>query len=208
MPLAADRIETLFTRADGTYLCARWGRPLAPVVFGVEDETIEVVRAALDAVCTLAGLELAEMDPELGANLMIFFVGAWDDLRGVPNLDRLIAGFDGLLDRLEAADAHQYRVFRFDEAGAIRACFAFVRIGPDLAGQGADVIALGQAVQAMLSWGEGAFDAASPLALAEGRTVLRPEIAALIAAAYDPVMPAMADDPAHALRLAARMRAT
>lgn len=208
MEMTPETIEALFTRADGGYLCARWGRPLAPVVFGVEDETIEVVRAALQAVAGLAGLELAETDPELGANLMIFFVGAWDDLRGVPNLDRLIDGFGGVLDRLEAAGAHQYRVFRFDEAGAIRACFAFVRVGPELEGQGADVIALGQAVQAMLSWGEGAFDTASPLALAEGRAVLRPEIAALIAAAYDPVMPAAAEDRAHALRLSARMEVT
>ena len=29
-----DEIARLFTRADGTYLCARWGRPIVPVVFG------------------------------------------------------------------------------------------------------------------------------------------------------------------------------
>ena len=29
--------STLFTRSDGSYLAARWGRPLAPVVFGVDD---------------------------------------------------------------------------------------------------------------------------------------------------------------------------
>jgi hypothetical protein len=36
--------------------------------------------------------------------------------------------------------------------------------------------------------------------------VLRPEIGAVIRAAYDPIMPALADDPSHALRLAARMQ--
>jgi hypothetical protein len=37
--------------------------------------------------------------------------------------------------------------------------------------------------------------------------MLRPEIGALIRAAYDPVLPPAADDPSHALRLDARMRA-
>jgi hypothetical protein len=36
--------------------------------------------------------------------------------------------------------------------------------------------------------------------------ILRPEIGAVIRAGYDPVLPAMARDPAHALRLAARVR--
>jgi len=36
--------------------------------------------------------------------------------------------------------------------------------------------------------------------------ILRPEIGRLIAAAYDPVMPAMAQDRSHALRLSARMQ--
>jgi hypothetical protein len=34
---------------------------------------------------------------------------------------------------------------------------------------------------------------------------LRPEIAAVIRAAYDPVLPPMAQDASHALRLAARI---
>jgi hypothetical protein len=41
--------------------------------------------------------------------------------------------------------------------------------------------------------------------LLNGQTVLRPEVAAVIRAAYDPVMPAVASDPSHALRLAARI---
>jgi hypothetical protein len=40
--------------------------------------------------------------------------------------------------------------------------------------------------------------------MARGVTVLRPEIAAVIAAGYDRVMPAVARDSSHALRLAAR----
>jgi hypothetical protein len=41
-PLTPDEITALFTRADGQFLFARWGRPLVPVVFGVlTTETLE-----------------------------------------------------------------------------------------------------------------------------------------------------------------------
>ena len=75
--LTPDEIEALFTRADGEFLFTRWGRPIAPVVFGVEDATLGTVKGALEAVVTLAGHEMAETDPELGANLMIFFFRDW-----------------------------------------------------------------------------------------------------------------------------------
>jgi hypothetical protein len=46
----------------------------------------------------------------------------------------------------------------------------------------------------------------SPLAAgAGGAVMLRPEIAALIRAGYDPVLPAIAMDATHGLRLAARI---
>ena len=62
-------------------------------------------------------------------------------------------------------------------------------------------------VQAVLLWGEGAFASKSPLALLpDGQTFLRPEIASLIAAAYDPMLPPAADDASHALRIFARMQ--
>ena len=62
-------------------------------------------------------------------------------------------------------------------------------------------------VQTILLWSDTAFLGNSPLAvLTEGApAVLKPEIAAVIRAAYDPVMPAMAQDPSHALRLTARL---
>ncbi len=71
MPTPAE-IEALFTRTDGTYLCARWGRPIAPVVFGVDDATLTIIKDALSAVATLAGHEMTDMDTELGSNLMVF----------------------------------------------------------------------------------------------------------------------------------------
>jgi hypothetical protein len=43
--------------------------------------------------------------------------------------------------------------------------------------------------------------------LDNGTTVMRPEIAALLRAGYDPVMPARANDASHTLRLAARIEA-
>ncbi|MFO7756986.1 MAG: hypothetical protein R6V26_00680, partial [Roseovarius sp.] len=72
--LSPDEIEALFTRSDGTFLCARWGRPIVPVVFGVDDHTLGIFKGAIEAVVTLAGHTMAETDPELGANLMVFFV--------------------------------------------------------------------------------------------------------------------------------------
>jgi hypothetical protein len=48
--MTPDQIEAHFTRSDGSYLCARWGRPIVPVVFGVDDATLAVVKGAIEAV--------------------------------------------------------------------------------------------------------------------------------------------------------------
>ena len=39
--LDAEVIAGLFTR-DGQYLCARWSRPIAPVIFGLADESLSI----------------------------------------------------------------------------------------------------------------------------------------------------------------------
>lgn len=199
-------VEALFTRSDGRYAFARWGRPLAPVVFGVDDATLGVVKEALAVMAGLSGAGLAETDPELGVNVMMFFLRDWDELRHVPDLDRLIPDLAPLLDRLEAGEANQYRIFRFDAAGAIRASFCFIRMDAGMSAVPARTIALAQAAQTILLWSDTAFTGRSPLAeTPEGTILLRPEIGALIRAAYDPVMPAAASDASHALRLAARI---
>lgn len=204
--MTPDEIEALFTRSDGKYFCARWGRPLSPVVFGVEEQTLGVVKGAFEAICALCGHKMAETDPELGANVMVFFCRAWDELTGVPNLDRLVDGLEPLVRRLERAGANQYRVFRFDDTGAIRACFVFLRMDDELGAVPAETLALAQAVQSMLVWSDQAFCDTSALGrLDDGRVVLRPEIADVLRAAYDPVMPACAQDKSHALRLGARL---
>lgn len=199
-------IEQLFTRTDGSYFCARWGRPISPIVFGVEDSTLQVVKGAFEAVCALSGHKMAETDPELGANAMMFFFRDWDELLGVPDLDRMIDGLEPLVTRLKAADANQYRVFRFDADGAICACFIFLRMDKELSSVPADTLALSQVVQSMLVWSDAAFAKQSPLGkLDNGHVVLRPDVAEVLRSAYDPILPAVAQDSSHALRLFARM---
>ncbi|NQZ72966.1 MAG: hypothetical protein HRT60_07835 [Dinoroseobacter sp.] len=206
--LAADQIAPLFTRKDGTFLCARWGRPIAPVVFGVDDATLSVIKGAFEAIVTLAGHQMAETDPELGANLMVFFFREWKELSDTPNLERLIPDLVPLVAKLEAADANQYRFFRFDDDGGIKAAFVFIRVDAALSEVPAETLALSQAVQTILLWSDTAFTDSSPLAVTpEGTALLKPEIATVIRASYDPVLPAKADDTSHALRLAARIQA-
>ena len=188
-------IEELFTRTDGNYVFSRWGRPISPVVFGVLDETLGLVKTAIKVVCSTCGHPTSEVDPE------------WDELRAVPELDQLIPKLGNVVDRLQVVAANQYRAFRFDDVGAIQACFVFLRVDEALEQLSADSLALAQVVQAMLLWSPTAFRNKSPLAVLEnGTTVLRPEIAAVLRAAYDPTMPARANDPSHALRMEARIR--
>jgi len=205
--MTPEEIESHFTTPNGAYAFARWGRPIVPVVFGVSEETLSVVKGAIEAVVTLAAHKMDELDAEFGANLMLFFFRDWDELLEVPKLGEMIPDLEGVVARLKAADANQYRAFRFDNNGAIQACFTFVRMSGAMADMQADTLALGQAVQAILMWSEAAFSTQSPLAVLPetGAVILRPEIAALIEAAYDPVMPVAATDKSHALRLFARM---
>lgn len=185
--LTVTEIEQMFTRSDGSYVFARWGRPICPVVFGVLDETLSVVKSAIEAVCIACGHSSNELDPELGSNLMMFFFSDWDELRAVPNLDQLIPDLSGVVDRLQMAQANQYRAFRFDDAGAIQACFVFLRVDEALEQLSADSLALSQAVQAMLLWSQAAFSDRSPLAVLE--TVQRCCILKLQQCCWLPMIP-------------------
>ena len=186
----APRIEGLFTRPDGSFLCARWGRPVAPVVFGLADDSLDVLRAALRAGYAHARHPMEETDPEMGANLMMFFVRDWAELAGVPDLDRL-TGIADLPSRLAGQRADQYRLFRFDEAGGIRACMMFLAMGGTLARAHPGALAERLMMQSALTFAAEVTPSA--------------ELAALIRAAYDPVLPVAATQAAHALRLAARI---
>jgi len=126
----------------------------------------------------------------------------------VPDLGRLIPDLDALVVRLKVADASQYRAFRFDDQGAIQAAFVFLRMSGEMTEIPAETLALTQSVQVILMWGDDAFAEVSPLAVLPetGATILRPEIAGVIAAGYDRMMPPSAADKSHALRLFARLQ--
>lgn len=198
--MTAEEITALLTR-DGRFLCARWSRPVAPVLFGLADEQLPIFRTAIAAVLQDAGVPLTDTDPESGANLITFLMRDWAELAEVPDLDKL-TGIPGLPERLmreatpdpSAEGISRYQLFRFDAAGAIRACICLLRLpDPDHAPHPA-ALAESLAVNAMLTFSR----EVSP----------NPALAALIRAAYDPVLPACATDSSHALRLQARMIAT
>ena len=205
--MTPEDLTAHFTRSDGSYFFARWGRPIAPVVFGVEDATLSTVKGALEAIVTLADHRMTETDPELGANLLIFFVKSWQELLDAPGMGKLVPDLIPLVDTLRARQANQYRIFRFDETGAIKAAFVFLKIDAALAEVPAETLALSEAAQTILLWSDTAFRDTGPLAQLpnDKGAVLRPDIAGIIRAAYDPVMPAFADDASHALRLHARL---
>ena len=137
--MTPEAVAALFTRSDGSYLFARWGRPIVPVVFGVDDATLGVMKTAVQAVVALAGHEMEDVDAEFGANLMMFFCRDWNELLGVPNLERLVPGLAALVARLVAADANQYRIFRFDAVGAIKVAFVFLRMDAHLSSVPAEI---------------------------------------------------------------------
>lgn len=204
--MTADELAACFTGPDGRYLCARWGRPIVPVVFGVADATLGVIKGAIEAIAALAGHPVSDTDPELGANHMVFFLRDWSDLTSAPALEGLIDGLAPLVARLAARQALQYRQFRFDEQGGIKAVFTFLRVTPEVEQLAAEDLALDLAARAMLTWAEGAFATLPSLVVKDGASVVNPALAGVIRAAYDPALPVAATDPAHALRLMARVR--
>ncbi|MBS0563213.1 MAG: hypothetical protein JSR87_01625 [Proteobacteria bacterium] len=189
--MTPTEIERLFTGEGGAFAFARWRRPIAPVVFGVDDATLSTVKGAIEAMVALAGHRMAETDPEQGANLMVFFLRDWQELTGAPALDGLVPGLAATAARLARDGAGQYWHVRFEADGAIRAMFAFLRMQGALAEREAAGLAQDLAVRAILLW-------------AGGGQALDDGLAALIRAAYDPVLPDASRDPSHALRLAAR----
>ena len=145
--MSPEEIKAYFTRNDRTFTFARWGRPIAPIVFGVEDETLSLLKGAIEAVTELATHSLSETDPELGSNLMVFFFQDWKELCDVPKLDQIVPELGSLTLKLEKAQANQYRFFRFDEAGGIKACFSFIRMDEHLNAVSGEALCLSQTVQ-------------------------------------------------------------
>lgn len=203
--MTPDDIKALFTHTDGSYHFARWGRPIVPVVFGVEDATLSVLKGAIEAVVTLAGHKMAETDGELGANLMVFFLRDWAELPGVPGLDGIVPDLGPLCHRLGTQGASHYRLFRFDANGSIRAAFIFLCIRGELAEVPAEYLALSEAARMICLWSDSAFAQRAILTVDAGKVVLSPQIAAVIRAVYDPILPVSSTDAAHALRVFGRV---
>lgn len=200
-----DGIARLFGTENG-YRFARWGRPIAPVVFGTDDDSLTHIKAAITQTVDVTGQKTVETDPELGSNFMWFFCSEWDEVAEVPDLDKLIPGLDGVLQKLEAQDANQYRYFAFDAEGGIKFCAVLLRLKGHVAELPVQVLITGETVKSLLLWSPQAFAEDSPIAVVKenGICIVKPDYAAVIRAAYDPVMPVSADDPSHALRLSAR----
>ena len=205
--MQASDMETHFARSDGRFVFAGWARPIAPVVFGVDDSTLEIFKGGLDPVCALTGHRLVATDPDLGANFRAFVFRDWAELLEVPELDRPVPDPASLVARVEAAQANQYRLFHLDDLGAIRAVLVCLRMDPAVSSLAAGTLALDQVAQTMLLRSDTAFNDRATLAKAGDRTVLRPEIADPLRVADAPVLPHVAQDPFYALRLAARMGA-
>lgn len=200
-----DGIARLFG-TDSGYRFARWGRPIAPVVFGTDDETLTHIKAAINQTVDVTGRRTVETDPELGSNFIWFFCSDWDEIGAVPDLDQLIPDLPVVLARLKAQNAHQYRYFAFDAEGGIKFCAVLLRMKGHIAELPVQVLITGETVKSLLLWSRRAFAEDSPIAVVKqnGICIVKPDYAAVIRAAYDPVMPDAATDPSHALRLSAR----
>ena len=118
-----EQIENLFRKPDGGYAFARWNRPIAPVMFGVEEQSIPILKGAIEATAKLAGVDVQETDPEFGSNLMMFFLREWGELKATKDMDRLIPDLENVVDRLVEADASSYRFFRYTRPGVSRRRF-------------------------------------------------------------------------------------
>ncbi len=208
IPVDPAWVARLFTRSDGSFRFARWGRPLAPVIVGVDDQGCQIFEQSIANIARIAGVEIRELDSELGANLMIYVVRDWAELAEAPNVIRLIPNLPDLIVALTAQAANQYRTFDFTEDGAIRLCIVLLRYDEALQRVSAQTLAVTQVFQALLQWSHRAFVQESPTALTEqGVCVIKPMHSHLLRAAYDPALPMVAADPVLALRLAARMTA-
>ena len=202
----AENPVILFTSPNQRYHFARWGRPIAPVVFGVGDENLPHLKDAIAMTVGISGGMLVDTDPELGANFMWFFCRDWDEMLVIPDLDKLIPNFVNLITELQEKNATRYRSFGFEKNGAIQLCVVLIRVDAATERMSLQTLGTSETFQSLLTFGENAFDVHSPIATIKVNNlcIVKPEYAAVVRAAYDPALPAASNDPAHALRVSAR----
>ena len=202
----AENPVILFTSPNQRNHFARWDRPIAPVVFGIGDETLPHLKDAIAMTVGISGGMLAETDPELGANFMWFFCRDWGEMLVIPDLDKLIPNFENLITGLQEQNATRYRSFGFDKDGAIQLCVVLIRVDSATERLSLQTLGTSETFQSLLTFGENAFETHSPIATIKVNNlcIVKPEYAAVVRAAYDPALPAASNDPAHALRVSAR----
>lgn len=204
-----NRIQALFG-GDG-FKFARWGGPICPIVVGLDDMGARLFEEAITAVADIAGAKMEEIDPEMGANMFIYVLSDWSTAAVAPNLGNFIPDLPALIERLNEANANRYRVFAFDDQGAIRASITMLRYDQQMQEAPVDYIALTEAMLAMLVFDERGVSEDRPVVMAkfedddDARAILNPWHGRLLKAAYDPAIPAGSKDPALAMRLAARI---
>ena len=146
----------------------------------------------------------------MGANFMVYVMSDWAHATRAPNLPNFLPDLPALIQRLTEANANRYRVFAFDDAGAIRAAITLLRYDEQMQAAPVDYIALTEAALGMLVYDEAGVAADRPVVMArfeddDARAIMSPWHAMLLRAAYDPAIPAGSKDPALAMRLAARI---
>jgi len=205
----ADRIKKLF--GGDRFKFARWGVPISPVVIGLDDKGTQLFTEAIEAVADLAGVQVEDIDPEMGANMMVYIMADWAHASRAPNLPKFLPDLPALVERLTEANANRYRVFAFDDQGAIRASITLLRYDEQMQAAPVDYIALSEAVLAIMVYDEAGIADDRPVVMAkfedddDARAIVEPWHGMLIHAAYDPALPAGSKDPALAMRLAARI---
>ena len=199
-------VRSFFLR-DGRYHFSRWSKSLSPVIFGVDDKSLVAMKLAFSDVLALTTLKLSDFDPDLGANLLMFFCSKWDELNIIPNLNKLIPNLSELLETLNQNKGNQYRTFSFSTDGSINFVVVLLRYDIELSSVSVQTLAVSQMFQSVLLWSPEAFKADSPIAVIKetNRCVVKPFYAALLKAAYDPVLPNYSVDEIHAMRLEARI---
>lgn len=215
----AEAIRQLFTRSaesvEGApedpaqrFRFARWGRPLAPVVLGLDEESAEAARAAVVEAAEAAGVGAVDEDPDLEANFLICVCEKWSQLKSISGLDRLIPDLERLLTLLSAVGANQYRIFRVAPEEGISFAVTLVRFDESVAGLSAQAIGATQAAHGLLMWSDEAFAEDAPVAInRSGRGVIKTFHAKLLKAAYGEDAPSTSEDPNLADQLAAAMAA-
>ena len=204
--LSLKEIETLFTGSDGVFRFARWNRPIVPIIFGVDDETLVHLKTSIVTTIGITGNKIEETNPELGANLMWFFCKEWEEILSVPDLKKLIPNLNDIVKKLQTTSTKSYRIFAFDNEGGIKMCVQLIKVSDETAEMSIQALATGETFQCLVLFSSKAFIDESPIAQISQNNlcVPKPEYAALVRAAYDPVLPVSSQDKSHALRLFAR----